>query len=99
MFRQPRGCASVSNAPGGAESGARVAAAICEPQGIGRRWGRSGEVRSGPEASPELVAEAGDDALDRRIELGLGERPLVVAQGQPVGEALVGLGEGSPAVD
>ena len=61
--------------------------------------GRSGAVRSGSETSSELVAEAGDHAGDRGVELGLGQRPLVVAQRQPVGEALVGLGQGSPAVD
>ena len=36
---------------------------------------------------------------DRVVELGVGQRPLVVAERQPVGQALVGLGQRLAAVD
>ncbi len=59
----------------------------------------SGGVASGPEPGSEIVGQAADDAGDRLVELGVGQGPLVVAERQAVGQALVGLGERLAAVD
>ena len=57
---------------------------------------RSGQVRK---RAPTSAVEPGDDRRDGRVDLRLGQRPLVVAQGQPVGEALVAVGQRPAAVD
>ncbi len=57
---------------------------------------RSGQVRN---RAPRSAASPSTTAADGGLELALGQGPLVVAQDQPVGQALVGLGQRPAAVD
>ena len=94
--------ASISRRSGGAGSRARVAAAFGAPQGTASTMpdpsdlggaGRSGAVRSGPEACPDVRRQTRRDGRDGGVELVVGQRPALVAQDEPVGEADLGLGE------
>ena len=58
-----------------------------------------GALRQVRKRAPRSVREARHDPGDRGVELGVGQRPLVVAQRQPVGQALVGLGQRLATVD
>ena len=56
-------------------------------------------VRSGAEPSSDVAFQAVDDRRDRGIQLGLGERPIVVTERQPIGEAHLARGERLATVD
>ena len=89
-------------------SRARLAAAVRTPQGTRQYHLASADAaeRCGPEASRQVRKRAPRSSVrplttrgDRLVDLGVGQRPLVVAERQPVGQALVGLGERLAAVD
>ena len=90
---------------GRGRSRARVAAAL---RGRKRTDGwsdaseRSGVVRGGPVRSgsvPRGRRSARRHLGDHRVHLGLGERAVVVAQRQPVGQALLVVGQRPAAID
>ena len=78
---------------------ARRAASVGGPVGSGAVGRCAGAPRSGPEARPDVGGHAGHHRGDDRVELRLGQGPLVVAQLEPVGQALVALGQRPAAID
>ena len=83
-----RGRARVAAAIGGSQEGRKS----CRRVRVRSAGVRSRGVRSGAEARAEVGGEPGHDRRDRRVDLGLGQRPVVVAQDQPVGQALLVVG-------
>ena len=75
-------------------AGPRRRVAACRAPATGRT-AQHRPIRSGPEAAADL-GQGRDHRGDRRVDLGLGQRPIGCAEPEPEREALLAPASGTP---